>query len=102
MRQRRGDRPDKQLTSGNSLCKQGLARAWRTIKQESLRWPDPQPRKGFRVLHRQLNAFLELVDSIPDPANIAPANTRHLHHYFAHCAGLDALQRLNEVLARDT
>ena len=53
------------------------------------------------VLHRQLDAFLELFDRVAHAADIGPADPGHLHHDFAHGGRLDALQRREEVFASD-
>ena len=82
------------------LGEQGLAGAGRAVEQEALGRADAEPAEGFGVLERQLDAFAQPVARIVEPADIVPADRRRLDHHLAHRRGLDALQRLLEILAR--
>ena len=57
--------------------------------------------EGLGVLHRQFDAFLELLDRIAHPANVGPADLGDLNHDFAHCRRLDPLERGKKILAPD-
>ena len=81
--------------------KQGLARARRTVEQETLGRPDTQPMESVRVFQRQFDAFLQLLDSIAHAADVRPPDIGNLHHHFAHSGRLDALECGKEILAAD-
>ena len=53
------------------------------------------------MLERQLDALAQPLARLVEAADIVPADGRRLHHHLAHRRGLDALQRLQEILARD-
>ena len=57
--------------------------------------------KRLGVLHRQLDALLELVDRLGHAADIVPRDIGDLHHHLAHRGWLDSFQRRNEILAAD-
>ena len=60
------------------LGQQGLAGARRAIEQEALGRADAEPAEGFGMLQRQLDALAQLVARLVEPADIVPADVRHL------------------------
>ncbi len=82
------------------LGEQGLAGAGRAIEQEALGRADAEAAERVGILERQLDAFLEPHLRVVEPADIFPADARRLDHHFAHRRRLDALQCLEEILAR--
>ena len=77
---------------------QGLAGAGRPVQQEPLGRADAEPAKGLGMLERQLDPFAQPVARRVEAADIVPADRRGLDHHLAHRRGLDALQRIVEVL----
>src|SRR3546814_13343161 len=72
------------------LGEQRLAGAGRAIEQEALGRADAKPAERIGVFQRQLDAFLEALLRLIEPADILPADLGRLHHHLAHRRGLDA------------
>ena len=85
----------------DGLGEQGLAGAGRAIEQEALGRADAEAAERVGILQRQLDAFLQPRLRLVEPADIVPADARRLDHHLAHRRWLDALQRIEEILARD-
>ena len=61
----------------------------------------PMPAERVGMLQRQLDAFAQPLARLVDAADIVPADVGLLDHHLAHRRGLDALQRLLEIVAGD-
>ena len=88
-------------TGGDGLGEERLARARRAVEQEALGRTDTETAEGLGVLEREFDPLFELVDRLARTADIVPRHIGHLHHHFAHCRRLHALEGSEKITARD-